>query len=437
MFMIKSSKRVALFMIRISMMKKFILVLVLLPFIFCSANAEDIVRINMDEAVKIALAKNVTYQSKKRELEIAEKNIKIANRLKNPQFFAHTLIGRVTRSNNSQLGMNIPVEVMKRGARKKVAIAEYEKTKTELEKYEYNLKIDVKEAYFNILIAKSYYILMQRKERWYKAVLNVAEHKKNTEPRYEINVLRAKTKHERELMDLNYLQSNVNSAICNFNKVLNTNERTITYDTVEDSLSDNNKIMGLNIPSYEHLEEIALKNNYELRVSKDDINIADRNVTLAKRQVIPDLQLAAGYAYQKMTVHDPYNGAYVTAGVDLPIFYTYRPEIQKAKITLDRLKCDKIAYEDILRYTIQDNYNKFYAHKKNMESAKKIYDDMDRILILESRAYERNEIRLMDLMNIEDSQQQYMTEFIESINQYYKAYLDLLRNLGQDITEVL
>ena len=75
--------------------------------------------------------------------------------------------------------------------------------------------------------------------------------------------------------------------------------------------------------------------------------------------------------------------------------------------------------------------------KKNMESAKKIYDDMDRILILESRAYERNEIRLMDLMNIEDSQQQYMTEFIESINQYYKAYLDLLRNLGQDITEVL
>ena len=150
MFMIKSSKRVALFTIRISMMKKFILVLVLLPFIFCSANAEDIVRINMDEAVKIALAKNVTYQSKKRELEIAEKNIKIANRLKNPQFFAHTLIGRVTRSNNSQLGMNIPVEVMKRGARKKVAIAEYEKTKTELEKYEYNLKIDVKEAYFKI-----------------------------------------------------------------------------------------------------------------------------------------------------------------------------------------------------------------------------------------------------------------------------------------------
>ena len=60
MFMIKSSKRVALFMIRISMKKKFILVLVLLPFIFCSANAEDIVRINMDEAVKIALAKNVT-----------------------------------------------------------------------------------------------------------------------------------------------------------------------------------------------------------------------------------------------------------------------------------------------------------------------------------------------------------------------------------------
>lgn len=422
---------------RVCMVKRFLSVIILMQICVCSVYAEDIVKINMDEAIKIAIAKNITYQSKKKELEIAEKNIKIANRLKNPQFFSHTLIGRVTRSNNSQLGMNIPVEVMKRGARKKVAIAEYEKAKTELERYEYNLRVDVMDAYFDILIAKSYYILMQRKERWYKAVLAVAEHKKNTEPRYEINVLRAKTKHERELMDLNYLQSNVNSAICNFNKVLNTNERTITYDTVENSLHDNKALMDIEIPAYEHLEEVALKHNYELKISKDDIEIAGRNVTLAKRQVIPDLQLAAGYAYQKMTVHDPYNGAYVTAGVDLPIFYTYRPEIQKAKIMLDRVKCDKVAYEDILRYTIQDNYNKFYAHKKNMECAKKIYDDMDRILILESRAYERNEIRLMDLMAIEDSQQQYMTEFINSINLYYKAYLDLLRNLGHDITEVL
>ena len=401
----------------------------------CSVNAEEIVKINMKQAIDIAIAKNVTYQSKKKDLEIAARNIGIANRLKNPQFFSHTLIGRVTRSNNSQLGLNIPVEVLKRGARKKVALAEYEKAKTELERYEYNLKVDVMDAYFDVLCAKSYYILMQRKERWYKAVLKVAEHKKHTEPRYEINVLRAKTKHERELMNLNYLESNVNRAICNFNKVLNTNERTITYDTVENSIQDNAELLKITLPSYEELEKVALEHNYELRISKDDINIAGKNVTLVKRQLIPDLQLAAGYAYQKMTVHDPYNGAYISAGVDLPIFYAFRPEIQKAKITLERLQCDRIAYEDILRYTIQDNYNMFNAQKKNMECAKKIYNDMDRILILESRAYERNEIRLMDLMGIEDSQQTYMTEFINCIHEYYRAYLELLRNLGHDIKD--
>lgn len=414
-------------------MKKILLVILCLVTTSCTVLAEEIVKITMDEAVQIAIEKNIPYQAKKKNLEIAAKNIGIANALKNPQLFAHTLMGRVTRGNNSQLGMNIPIEILKRSARKSVALAEYEKAKTELEQYEYNLRIDVMDAYLDILCAKSYYSLMQRKERWYKAVMAVAESKKNPEPRYEVNVLRAKTKHERELMELNYLKSNVNSAICNFNKVLNTNEWTISYDTIEDSFQENEEMMHINLPALEKLEEIALKHNFELRVSKDDINIAGKNITLAKRHRVPDLYLGAGYAYQRLTKGDEYNGAYVTAGIDVPLFYMYRPEIEKAKITLERLKCDRIGYEDILRYTIQDNYNKFHAHKTNMECARKIYSDMDKILIMESRAYERNEIRLMDLMGIEDSQQTYMTEFINCIHQYYKAYLDLLRNLGKDI----
>lgn len=416
-------------------MKKIIFILTAIFFFANTIQAEEIIKVDMDTAIQVALSKNVMYQSKKKDLLIAEKNIKIANRLKNPQLFSHTLIGRVTRSNNSQLGINLPVEVMKRSARKGVAIAEYEKAKTELEQYEYNLKIDVMEAYFDILCAKSYYILMQRKEHWYKNILSIAEHKRTTEPRYEVNVLRAKIKHERELIDLNYLSSNVNEAICNFNKVLNTNEREITYDTVEDSLRDNSYILNINLPSCEKLINFAHKHNYELKISRDDIKIADKNITLVRRQRVPDLYLAGGYAYQKMTVHDPYNGAYVTAGMDFPVFYTYRPEIEQAKIVLDRLKYNKVAYEDLLNYTIEDNYYKFNAHKNNMEHAQKIYNDMDRLLTLESEAYKKNEIRLMDLMNIEDSQQQYMTEFFNSIHLFYKAYLNLLRNLGKNFRD--
>lgn len=416
-------------------MKKIIFILTAVFFFANTIQAEEIIKVDMDTAIQVALSKNVMYQSKKKDLLIAEKNIKIANRLKNPQLFSHTLIGRVTRSNNSQLGINLPVEVMKRSARKGVAIAEYEKAKTELEQYEYNLKIDVMEAYFDILCAKSYYILMQRKEHWYKNILSIAEHKRTTEPRYEVNVLRAKIKHERELIDLNYLSSNVNEAICNFNKVLNTNEREITYDTVEDSLRDNSYILNINLPSCEKLINFAHKHNYELKISRDDIKIADKNITLVRRQRVPDLYLAGGYAYQKMTVHDPYNGAYVTAGMDFPVFYTYRPEIEQAKIVLDRLKYNKVAYEDLLNYTIEDNYYKFNAHKNNMEHAQKIYNDMDRLLTLESEAYKKNEIRLMDLMNIEDSQQQYMTEFFNSIHLFYKAYLNLLRNLGKNFRD--
>lgn len=416
-------------------MKKIVIGILFFSLSLCAVNAEELVKITMQDAISVALNKNITYQAKKRDLEIAEKNIKIANKLLNPQLSTHTLIGRVTRGNNSQMGLALPVEIGKRGVRKKVAQAEYDKAKTELEQYEYNLKMDVMDAYFNILVAKSYYILMQRKERWYKKVLKMAENKKKSEPRYEVDMLRAQTKHEREKMDLNYLEANVHSAICNFNKILNTNEKDITYDTVETSLQDNKALLNVKLPSCQELEEIALKKNFELRISEDDIKIADRNVSLAKHKRIPDLYLAGGYAYQKLSVTDQYNGAYVTAAMDLPILYTYRPEIQKAKIILSRLKYNKQGYEDILRYTIQDNYNKFVLLKRNMESARKIYNDMDRILTIESKEYEENKIRLMDLMGIEESQQQYMTDFINFVSQYYKAYLELLRHLGTDLSE--
>lgn len=421
-------------------MKKILLGLVAIFLLFAcnSVNAEEIIKINIDQAIEIALQKNVMYQAKKKDLLIAEKQIQVANKLKNPQLFSHNLMGRVTRGNNSQFGLNLPVEVMKRSARKSVAKAEYEKAKTELEQYEYNLKIDVMDAYFEVLCAKSYYALMVRKEQWYKDVLDYAEKKKDaSDPRYSINVLRAKIKHERELIDLNYLRSNVNEAICNFNKVLNTNERYISYEPVENSFKDNPYFLNIKLPECDKLVDFAYQHNFELKINRDDIKIADKNVSLIKRQRVPDMYLAGGYAYQRYNRHDPYDGAYVTAAIDLPIFYTYRPEIQQAQITLDRLKFNKIAYEDLLNYTIQDNYYKFHAHKTNMEKAHKIYHDMDRLLLLESQAYKKNQIRLMDLMNIEDSQHQYMKEFVNSIHLYYKAYLNLLRNLGKNFDETL
>ena len=148
------------------MKKIFLRLIVIVVFLGCNffdanyVNAEEIIKINMDQAIELALQKNVMYQAKKKDLLIAEKQIQVANKLKNPQLFSHNLIGRVTRGNNSQLGLNVPVEVMKRSARKSVAKAEYEKAKTELEQYEYNLKIDVMDAYFEVLCAKSYNVLM-------------------------------------------------------------------------------------------------------------------------------------------------------------------------------------------------------------------------------------------------------------------------------------
>ena len=75
--------------------------------------------------IEIGLKENCDLKIKRMELKAAEKDIKIANRLKNPEIQSNVVIGNVALGNSSQAGVALPIEVLKRGVRKKIAQEEY------------------------------------------------------------------------------------------------------------------------------------------------------------------------------------------------------------------------------------------------------------------------------------------------------------------------
>ena len=129
-------------MLKFSCMKRLILSLALIIFTTTSAIA-NVVNIDLETMIDIGLKENCDLKVKRMELKAAEKDIKIANRLKNPEIQGNIVMGNVALGNSSQAGVALPIEVLKRGVRKNIAIKEYSIKETELKQAEHNYKLQI------------------------------------------------------------------------------------------------------------------------------------------------------------------------------------------------------------------------------------------------------------------------------------------------------
>lgn len=413
------------------------LIILLLTFITIALPSfATVENISLDEAVDIALKNNLELQARMKDLEIAKQEIKIANALKNPQFQSNFLMGRVTRGNSSQFGLAVPIEIAKRGLRKKSAEAQMKAIENSLQEHRHNLKVDVMRAYFRIVYLKSVVKIMEQREDLFEDMKNFAQTQSKNTQNYKIEVLQSDIKYKRQLIELNKAKANLLAAQFNFNKVLNLANSDVMYDTQEASLFDDNvELLNVDIPSYDQIEKIALVCSYALRISDNYIEKSAYDVKTAEHKRIPDVTIAGGYAYQ--TKHQTGDvalpGAFVGGNMDIPILYSYRPEINKAKFILEKTKMDKVAYENKLKLILKANYNDFKYAKENTGYYREILSESEEILKMSYNRYKSGKVPLMNVMLNENSHQQVLNEYIDSIDAYYQAYLDLMYNMGHDM----
>ena len=73
-------------------------------------------------------------------------------------------MGKIAKGNSSQVGVMLPVEIFKRGERKKVAQAGLLYTENKIKDYEFKLKLRIRTSYFNLLLAKSQLQIMEERK---------------------------------------------------------------------------------------------------------------------------------------------------------------------------------------------------------------------------------------------------------------------------------
>ena len=319
------------------MKKIFITLLILIAGHVCFAE-NSVQKINLSEAVNLAIKNNIDFQANKLDTEIAKNNIKAANKLQNPDFDIFYNFGSAGKGNPQFFGMTETIEIAKRGARKKLAKANYELAKENLNFYEFDLKMDVREAYINLVAAKSILKSLQEQQKLLKELLTIAQRRYEAGAAPEIDVIQAEIALNQMTTQVNTAKVNVKSATFEFNKTINPKDKTyLKFDTVDDLFRNN--FIDLEtpnpksqMPEFETIAEDSLKNRFDIKIAKQQINVAEKNLTVIARQRIPDLEIQGGYGYQSKGMSDDgrfKTGAYAGASlVNLPLLYAYRPEIK-------------------------------------------------------------------------------------------------------------
>lgn len=416
--------------------KFFTLIICFMVFTLCMPARADVIGLTLDEAIDMALTYNLDLQAKRKELGVAKEDIKIANRLKNPRVVGNFLIGKVRLGNSSQVGLDVPVEFMKRGPRKKVAKAKYSIAQNKIREYEHDLKIDVMRAYFEVLYLKSVVSIMNDRKLLFEEMANVAKTKSPNTDNYKIEILQSDIRYKRLLIELNQAKANLLSAQFHLNKVINMEKTENMYDATETSLfADDLSILSISLLPYEIIEKIAMKYSYSLRIADFDIKRAEAEVSVAKSQRIPNFNVGGGYAWQATFRGDGNNwpGAFVGASLDVPILYFYGPDVRKANLILEKSKMDKASFENKLKIALKQDYNNFKYAKENMEYYREIMQESRDILEMSKERFSKGKTTFLNLLIVENSHQQTLQDYLKAMGLYYSAYLNLMHNTGYDV----
>lgn len=422
-------------------MKKF---LILLSMMLVCGNAyaiQDIKKITLKEALEIAVENNIDYKASKINLNIDENKIKISNKLKNPELNTFFNIGDIGRGNPQITGISETVEIAKRDARKKLAQANLELTKQNLEYLEFDLKMDVREAYVNLVAAKEILIALEAREKLLNDLLNIAKKRVLAGEVEEIDVIQTEISLNQLVIQVNSQKAAVKTAMLNFNKVINS-DNNLKYDADDENFSDKEDFLALlspepldELPTFNAILNNSIKNRYDIKIALKEIDVAEKNLTYTERLRIPDIQLLGGYGFMTKGMSESgsfMNGAYAGANiVNIPLFYTFQPEIQNAKMQLEQAQLKYNSVENKALNDLQSAYEKFITAQINLnyynDNLLKNSKDMIKAA---KKNYAEGKSSLTTLIVMEQSYRSINAGYIYALADYYNCWINFLREVN-------
>ena len=178
-----------------------------------------------------------------------------------------------------------------------------------------------------------------------------------------------------------------------------------------------------------------LKNRYDLKKARQEVLTAQKNLEIVKSQLIPDIELEAGYGYRTKSKGDSgnfENGVYIGASlVNIPVFYQYKPEIKNAKLEIQKAELKyKDAEIDALR-SITDAWEKFIITRENLNFYNdELLSNSKELLQASIQGLNKKEIDLTAFLVSKKTYFDLMLEYQQALADYYISYAELVKEMN-------
>lgn len=408
-----------------------------------SLGIEDVKKVYLQEAITTAVENNIDLQAAKLEINIAKNNIKAANRLQNPSLEAFYFVGASGWSEPRQLGISQTVEVAKRHARKNLAKSSYKLVEKNVNYTKFDLKMDVREAYINLVATKSVLETLKQQKTLQEELLQIARQRVKAGNVPEIDVIQAEIALNQMITQVNSAAANVKSSLSDFNKIIN-NPQNIIYDSMDNIFSEENNFDEMltplptkDFPQISQIMQKALENRYDIQIAKQEVDVAEKNLTVIARQKIPDIALNSGFAYQNAnhTEDGRFNGgAYIGASlVNIPLFYNYSPEIQNTALKLQQAELKYESAKNKAEKDVTSAYDKFLIAAENLNYYEsKILTSSEELIEISKKAYETGKSDITSLIVMKQSYKSIIVGYTYALAEYYNSWTNFLREVNDE-----
>ncbi len=434
-------------------MKKYYKYIIFLLFLICilpvkalaiTTDIDKYIPIDLKTAISFAENKNLDYLAAKKNLEIARQKIKIAGRFQNPSVSTQVNFGKAGQNNTDNIMVNETIEIAKRGPRIAIAKAQYDLIQQEINYLKFQLNIDVRKAYTDLLTAKFVYTSLLKYEellsKWYK----IAKVELAAKRLSKLEFLQIEVAYNSIIPDLNRARVDVELKREAFNKKINSNEDEM-YDVAISQLPQNKGFElllvpnpNIKLPSRDEYVQFGLENRLDIKQSKQRILIAEKKLVSVSRQRIPDLQLFGGYQYVRKNMNpdnELWSGAFVGTGLNnIPLFYTFKPEIKAAQTELEQAKLE---YDSVVNKAQKDlisSYKKFKTAKVNLNYYNQNLTVSPDVLISTARKVymQSGKKDITAMVVLEQSCREITTGYINTLTTYYNTWIDLLESVQNE-----
>ena len=399
---------------------------------------EDIKPISMQDALKVAIENSIELEKQKINVNIAKNDKKVANRLQNPSLDSYWNMGNAGLGNPHSVGITQLIEVLKRKYRKKSAIASYEVSEENARYQNFDLKMDVREAYINLVSAKSIAESLKTEEKLLSDINTIVKQRYKNGMATETDVIQANISLNHVRTQLNTANTNIMSARFQFNSVMDTDP---IYDSLVNTFEDDREFNQLltpspksDLPDFNSILALAEQHRFDLKIAQKEIEVAKNNLKIATSQRVPDVEITAGYLYQPIGMSGEgrfLHGAYAGASlVNLPLLYNYSPEIKNAKLEIEKAQLTYAAAQNNAFANLSSAYEKLINARVNLNYyTDSLIEDSKTMMRTSKKNYEDGKTDLTTLVVIEQSYRSIIIGYTYALAQYYSCWINFLREV--------